>query len=59
MTFLSSILIRSFFIVLDTGIALPEPCILILPSAFQTTEQAEVSSFKMQMEFVEMLFFPM
>ena len=55
--FHSSMLIHFLFIVLDTGTALPVPCILIPPSAFQTMEQVEVSSFEMQMELMEMLFF--
>lgn len=55
--FLSSMLIHSLFVVLDTGTVLPEPSILILPFGFQSMEQVEVSSSKMQMELMEMLFF--
>lgn len=52
-------LIHSIFIALDRGTVLPEPCILIPPSAFQTMEQVEVSSYKTQTDLREMLLFPL
>lgn len=53
--FFSSMLIHSIFIALDRGTVLPEPCILVLPFAFQTMEQVEFSFYEMQMELREML----